>query len=71
MRLGEDLVGLAVKRVTKFVERGIGECNRCLPRLITAGLGPNVACVPNVAFWHNPDLRIPAPEGPLTSGLRT
>jgi hypothetical protein len=36
MRLGEDLVGLAVKRVTKFVERGI-----------------------------------PAPEGPITSGLPT
>jgi len=25
MRLGEDLVGLAVKRVTKFVERGIAK----------------------------------------------
>ncbi len=21
----------------------------------------------NVACWHNPDLRIPAPEGPLTA----
>jgi len=24
-----------------------------------------------VAFWHNPDLHIPAPEGPITSGLPT
>ncbi len=66
MRLGEDLVGLAVKRVTKFVERGIGECNRCLPRLITAGLGPNVAWVPNVAFWHEADVQRLPGSRPLT-----
>ena len=67
MRLGEDLVGLAVKRVTKFVERGIGECNRCLPRLITAGLGPNVACVPNVAFWHIAEVQGCYILGPVTA----
>jgi hypothetical protein len=25
----------------------------------------------NVAFWHKPDLRLAAPEGPFTSGLPT
>ena len=35
---------------------GIGKCNRCLPRFIIAGLGPNVACVPNVASWHNAEV---------------
>jgi hypothetical protein len=25
----------------------------------------------NVRSWHNPDLRLAAPEGPLTSGLPT
>ena len=59
-------MGLAVKRVTKFVERGIGECNRCLPRLITARLGPNVACVPNVVCWHKADVQPLAVLGPLT-----
>ena len=24
-----------------------------------------------VAFWHNPDLRLAAPEGPFTNGLPT
>ena len=69
MRLGEDLVGLAVKRVTKFVERGIGECNRCLPRLITAGLGPNVACVPNVAFWRSFQLIDATHSANLSAGV--
>ena len=25
----------------------------------------------NVAFWHNPDLRLAAPQGPLTITFRT
>ncbi len=26
---------------------------------------------PIVSSWHNPDIRLAAPEGPLTSGLPT
>jgi hypothetical protein len=25
----------------------------------------------NVVLWHNPDIRLAAPEGQLTSGLQT
>ncbi len=38
------------------------------------GVGPismSVAQSPNVAFWHNPDLRAAARERPLTSVLPT
>jgi len=63
--------GVQGARLVLAHKTGTGECNRCLPRLITARLGPNVACVPNVAFWHIADVRLAAPEGLLTSGLPT
>ena len=28
-------------------------------------------CVPNGSLWHNPDLRLAAPEGRFTGGLLT
>ena len=46
----------------------------------TASVGPNrltgawttpSADITNVACWHKADLRLPAPEGPLTSAFRT
>jgi hypothetical protein len=30
-----------------------------------------VAVSVNVSFWHKPDLRLAAPEGPFTGGLPT
>jgi hypothetical protein len=38
---------------------------------IPLGHGRPVLNSSNVACWHNPDLRLAAPEGPLTGAFRT
>jgi len=42
-----------------------------MSRQVIAGLWPSMRRMPNVAYWHKPDLRLTASEGPFTSGLPT
>ncbi len=42
-----------------------------MSRQVIAGLWPSMRRMPNVALWHNPDLRLAAPEGPLIGAFQT